>query len=494
MTFNLPKSTQFGMANIMSGFSAQQNHTHFLLSGEKISLGESSSQIEKDPLANEHGFSSNSKLLIKTEAIEESDHLKTALSSASEKEIWIAIRERIFSQYGLWDILVDKAILNDTREQDSHSKGDAKRFQAVVQEVEALLGEFKCFMDACLVHADPLEGTTSPLCIGPELRRAFKIPSDVDWKMRDKDKINYLYRSFFDNDNKEDEESDDDHGAGDGDDSYDNCPSPEIRQDLKPNICVRCERSFPSMIQLQNHEKSCKQRRPPITVNCKWKRRISDGRIFCKFENCEATFPSVLALWNHFQENHALPEEFNFRCNTCQACFVHPEILKRHRQAAHVAKSEKVAKEEEVSEEEDDGNCQYQCPKCTRRFKSRQHIEKHLEKCKGIPPPPTLKPIWQKQSDGRFTCAVAGCTSNKSWTSSFSVWYHFNSEHASMSDEKYCVFKCDLCEDKFPTRSMLNRHKNHKHEEMFRFQCSKCPKKLPSNKLLKVTLLLESFF
>ena len=37
-----------------------------------------------------------------------------------------------------------------------------------------------------------------------------------------------------------------------------------------------------------------------------------------------------------------------------------------------------------------------------------------------------------KDANGRFICAVPGCSSEKSWTSSFSVWHHFNSEHADM--------------------------------------------------------------
>ena len=128
---------------------------------------------------------------------------------------------------------------------------------------------------------------------------------------------------------------------------------------------------------------------------------------------------------------------------------------------------------------------QHECNQCTRRYKKLHHLERHLPKCDGIPPP-TLKPLWQKNEDGRFSCAVPGCDSTASWTSSFSVWTHFNNYHANMEDEAYCVFKCDMCEEKFPTRSMLTRHRNHKHEANFRFQCPICPKKLSSNKSLKL--------
>ena len=93
---------------------------------------------------------------------------------------------------------------------------------------------------------------------------------------------------------------------------------------------------------------------------------------------------------------------------------------------------------------------------------------------------------WEKDLNGRFICAAPGCSSEKSWTSSFSVWHHFNSEHADMQDDSYCVWKCDLCDKKFPNKSMLTRHRTHKHEALFRFECSKCLKRLASNKLLKL--------
>ena len=55
-----------------------------------------------------------------------------------------------------------------------------------------------------------------------------------------------------------------------------------------------------------------------------------------------------------------------------------------------------------------------------------------------------------------------------------------------MQDDSYCVWKCDLCDKKFPNKSMLTRHRTHKHEALFRFECSKCLKRLASNKLLKL--------
>ena len=37
----------------------------------------------------------------------------------------------------------------------------------------------------------------------------------------------------------------------------------------------------------------------------------------------------------------------------------------------------------------------HQCLRCTRRYKKIHHLERHQNKCDGIPPP-TFKPMWEK--------------------------------------------------------------------------------------------------
>ena len=222
----------------------------------------------------------------------------------------------------------------------------------------------------------------------------------------------------------------------------------------------------------------------------------------------------MFSLWNHFCEEHALPEDYTFQCSDCQASFVHPDLLRDHEQSAHQQqthdnylfddqrqqiKKRKINRKRDCNSQNQDKTnlhfkcdiCDFstsaqnglslhkrrlhkldknneavsqldnadfhdrdpkkfrhQCPRCTRRYKKIHHLERHQSKCDGIPPP-TFKPMWEKNEIGRFVCAVPGCTSEKSWTSSFSVWHHFNGEHANMQDDSYCVWKCDLCDRKF---------------------------------------------
>ena len=227
----------------------------------------------------------------------------------------------------------------------------------------------------------------------------------------------------------------------------------------------------------------------------------SDSQAFFSCYLCKTSFDSAYSLLQHKKKLHSAKKSASvpksraepkkvFHCDLCDFSASAQNGLSLHkRKYHHLDKNNEVVDataDNPDFHERDSEDFQHQCSQCTRRYKKIHHLERHLPKCDGIPPP-TLKPLWQKNEEtGRFSCAVPGCQSDKSWTSSFSVWHHFNAEHADMQDEAYCVFKCDACDQKFPTRSMLTRHRNHKHEANFRFQCSVCPKRLSSNKSLKL--------
>ena len=72
-----------------------------------------------------------------------------------------------------------------------------------MQEMELLLGEFKCLTDSCLKlnnspSSDVIEGE-DPLSISlsPEICRAFETSTDETWKMADNSEISPLYQYFF---------------------------------------------------------------------------------------------------------------------------------------------------------------------------------------------------------------------------------------------------------------------------------------------------------
>ena len=121
-----------------------------------------------------------------------------------------------------------------------------------------------------------------------------------------------------------------------------------------------------------------------------------------------------------------------------------------------------------------------------------KNLTRHQRNCNGIPPP-AVKPTWRKDAiDGRYYCTFEGCNSKKNWTCSSGVWKvilnnnfsqhhdlkflfdmpsyyetnlifllfkHYNAEHADLNDETYGVYQCDLCDKRFPTKTMYNQHR-----------------------------------
>ena len=473
------------------------------------------------------------------------DRLKNLIDEVDDISlIWEVSRDLIFSKYRLWDLIIDMAA--HTHSKDSNDKtNNLTKFQIVIRKLEELLGEFKCFMDACAEHNEALEDS---FCLGPELSRAFDMPPNKSWHLKDITSIDSLYKPFF-----EDPESNildeleipfmdfEDEGDEDTNDDNQLMPSNQVEvelqtfEDTKPFICSKCGNSYKRKSSWSQHEKKCvmsseiedkrsNQRTP--SENCKWIVNKKNGLLACVFKDCqhEDLFQDELEVWKHFQDEHAMPEDFLFSCSICRSSFVHPEILNEHLAdhsrsntpeftgedqsyscnlcsfttsamgglTLHRRRVHKLDKNNTILDVEDNPDYQsrdpqyfkHQCMKCTRRYKKAHHLERHSLRCDGVPPPRS-KPIWIKNEAGRYICGVQDCQSDKSWTNSFSVWHHFNSEHANMQDETYCVWKCDICQEGFPNKSMLTKHRNHTHEELFRFQCPKCDKRLPSNKSFK---------
>ena len=39
------------------------------------------------------------------------------------------------------------------------------------------------------------------------------------------------------------------------------------------------------------------------------------------------------------------------------------------------------------------------------------------------------------------------------------LFQHYNAEHADLNDATYGVYQCDLCDKRFPTKTMYNQHR-----------------------------------
>ena len=116
---------------------------------------------------------------------------------------------------------------------------NSRKFKAVVTEMEALLGEFKCLMDGCLdvnpittednqkvqntnnnpdnivngdsvpnvkLQSDKLQkDTDAVVSLSPELARAYDKSLDTRWKIKEQSNINPLYQQYFSFSNEDQE-------------------------------------------------------------------------------------------------------------------------------------------------------------------------------------------------------------------------------------------------------------------------------------------------
>ena len=458
-------------------------------------------EIEKLPVDKEQMISElqSHDLVVKTESHEQNNELlKKIVSEVNNPSvIWKSVREKILSQCRVWDLLLDKASLshlNDTKARKM-PKDNLKMFQFVVTEIETLLGEFKCFMDGCL---DPDPENVSEFYLGPEISRAFDLQSK-SWKMKENENINQFYAPFFNNldpfsnselsffDNFE--LSDNDQSLNEEGGESD-CKSNDFKDMF---TCSTCDKIYTREQNFEKHKHKCSGGSIiEPTKHCKWHERSVDGQIVCDFQGCgNSDFLTKSELWLHFQDEHALPEDFIYTCNDCQETTVHPDLLKLHYEKCHPESNRPIllkledhlppeyaceicqksfsnasslhrhernhVKKEELSvvvggdilkyscdlcdfstsamnglslhkrrlhkldksgfpvtqidnpdyHNRDPKKFKHECRRCTRRYKKIHHLERHLIKCDGIPPP-TLKPMWEKTGNGRFSCSVPG--------------------------------------------------------------------------------------
>ena len=88
----------------------------------------------------------------------------------------------------VWDVLIkhvsDKL---ETIEDQSHER----KFLTLLAQIEEILGEFKCFLDACL--QEDIDGFK----LGPELCRAYNISMNTSWAIKKPRQIDPVYKQFF---------------------------------------------------------------------------------------------------------------------------------------------------------------------------------------------------------------------------------------------------------------------------------------------------------
>ena len=162
----------------------------------------------------------------------------------------------------VWDVLVKHVF--DKLEANDYDQNNQRKFLTLLAEIEELLGEFKCFMDACLQEAVSSDGFK----LGPELCRAYNLSTNSSWMVKKPKNINIVYRQFFvgHSDSKvelySDDEADyfdDNHAADHPEDidlkQQDILTVAKSHQETQFFSCYLCKTTFDSANGLLQHKK-----------------------------------------------------------------------------------------------------------------------------------------------------------------------------------------------------------------------------------------------
>ncbi len=182
-----------------------------------------------------------------------------------------------------------------------------------------------------------------------------------------------------------------------------------------------------------------------------------DGNFFCLSGTCEAderSFPSLVALKEHFYEEHATDEQKPFTCHLCTGRFGTFGLKNKHMNNEH---PEHVA--------------QNSCAECSEDFESSFALRKHIKEehegddsdVKSRFRAPVVN-IPMKEENGLVYCLSGNCAEeSRSFqykTGVNSLKEHFFEEHAT-NDQKH--FPCKKCGQLFGTRRLQIKHYRSNH-------------------------------
>ena len=231
------------------------------------------------------------------------------------------------------------------------------------------------------------------------------------------------------------------------------------------HTCTTCSEEFDSSLSLKKHmveqhdDKSEEieiqnDRIKPPQVDIPFEEK--NGLHYCLSGDCPTTgrsFSWFSGLRAHFFEKHVTDDLKHFPCKICGALFGTLGVRNRHYRDAHGKSMEK----------------HFSCSECSRKFHLRSSLRKHmLLQHEGVELGPEFRTkrsvpikgpkvdVPLKEEDGRFFCLSGDCESkNQSFQWLSGLREHFFEKHAT-EDQK--LFTCQLCNKKFGTNGLRNKH------------------------------------
>ncbi|XP_065161146.1 LOW QUALITY PROTEIN: zinc finger protein 569-like [Atheta coriaria] len=195
-----------------------------------------------------------------------------------------------------------------------------------------------------------------------------------------------------------------------------------------PFKCTKCHKKFPSTTKLKNHIKLKHEKKfTSICSICNigfvqisdYKRHMISHSTHKKFNcsQCDKSYKTLSNL-NFHMKFHA--KKLPFLCEICTKGFMRKEYLESH-MASHT------------------GEKNFCCTMCDKKFVSQKNLDAHLK--------------YHNGGINKKSCNICGKVISK-----IALEDHLRT-HSNLKE-----FKCDGCEERFNTKSSLQKHRKRKHD------------------------------
>ncbi len=223
------------------------------------------------------------------------------------------------------------------------------------------------------------------------------------------------------------------------------------------SACTECSEEFDSTTALRNHIKEEHEdsdddgsKTPYVHIPMK----EENGMLYCSSGNCaleSLSFQSMNSLKEHFFEQHATEDQKHFPCKNCDKVFGTKSLRNKHQKNDHFnSRTARV----------------FTCTVCSETFNYGGNLKKHMLKVHSASQKESTTPkdyYPMKEENGRFYCLSGDCEKkNTSFQYSYGLREHYFDKHAT-EEEK--LIPCNVCELKFGTKSLRNRHHKNLHPD-----------------------------
>jgi KRAB domain-containing zinc finger protein len=235
-----------------------------------------------------------------------------------------------------------------------------------------------------------------------------------------------------------------------------------------------CGKAFATSTMRNAHEKT-HNRNSEVQ---KYLSRDVNGTVCYRCPNCNDIFDTSDHLKNHIEKNCYRPRKkrtYKYPCRYCGKQFVTKILAAKHYSDDHdviISNPQKFCFECNA-EVEDYVNhirfhtCQFKCNYCGTKFLTEETCRQHEISKHSVP------------EDRPFHCNFESCNA------SFKTEHHLKSHINSIHDHNERLFRCEICNSKFATKSLLTAHLRTHDKDSAIFSCKICGKSFKKLATLK---------